>query len=306
MLCVRFFSFAILTFGVKRSIMKQTMVKGGISMYKRILLGLDLEGVNHVVGEPYEGLSKGSEQWQIACKQAMREIHEAADALFAAGAEKVDLWDQHGGGDNIDPQDVDERVTLLRPDLSRPTMYFVKDSYDCICYFGQHAMEGTLGGVLAHTMNSKRVQYYKLNGQYIGEIDMQAYIAAAYGIPSVFSAAGDIACAQAKRVIPELVTVVTKQELSRNQAIFRENSELFAEIREKIVEAVKREHPCKQLAFPATMEKAFKRTEDAAKYLSRLLEKGIDAKHPEDEILGKDAHAVVSVLHSIEDLIACR
>lgn len=35
-------------------------------MYKRVLLALDMEGVNNVTGEPYSGLSKGSEQWYVA------------------------------------------------------------------------------------------------------------------------------------------------------------------------------------------------------------------------------------------------
>ena len=32
-------------------------------MYKRVLLALDLEGVNYVVGEPYNGLERDTEQW---------------------------------------------------------------------------------------------------------------------------------------------------------------------------------------------------------------------------------------------------
>ena len=35
-------------------------------MYKRILLALDLEGVNNVKGVPYEALSKGTDEWKIA------------------------------------------------------------------------------------------------------------------------------------------------------------------------------------------------------------------------------------------------
>ena len=67
-------------------------------MYRRVLLLLDLEGVNRVVGEPYLGLGKGSEQWEIAVEQALLEINAAAEALFEAGVEKVGLWDNHGGG----------------------------------------------------------------------------------------------------------------------------------------------------------------------------------------------------------------
>ena len=137
-------------------------------MYKKILIALDLEGVNNVKGVPYEALSKDTDEWKIARKQGALEVNAAAAALFGAGAEVVALWDNHGGGHNIDPADLDTRITLLDPDLSKPRMYFA-DDYDCVCYFGYHAMEGTLGGVLAHTMSSKTVQFYKLNGKYIGE-----------------------------------------------------------------------------------------------------------------------------------------
>ena len=199
-------------------------------MKKRILIACDLEGVNNVVGVEYSGLSKGSEQWEIARREAPREINAAAEVFFEMGAQRVDLWDNHGGGGNIDGEDVDRRVTILEVDPRKPRMCFATD-YDMICYFGYHAMEGTLGGVLAHTMNSKENQYYKLNGVHIGEVDMDAYIAAAKRMPARFFAGGDLSCKQAKRAVSEIVTVTTKTELSRNEAVFRDNDELLADIR---------------------------------------------------------------------------
>lgn len=273
-------------------------------MYKRILLALDLEGVNNVKGIPYEALSNGTDEWKIAKKQGALEINAAARALFDNGAERVALWDNHGGGHNINKADLDPRVDLLDPDLTLPRMYFA-DDYDCVCYFGYHAMEGTLGGVLAHTMSSKTVQFYKLNGKYIGEIDMDAYIAASHSKPSVFFAGGDIACSQAKRAVESIITVTTKHEISRNEAEFRDNDELFVEIGEKIVKAVSSEHGYKTLSFPARFEKSFKRVEDAAKYLARLQKRGIEAEYLTDEGLGKDAHTVVSTVRDIFEFIKC-
>ena len=274
-------------------------------MYKRILIALDLEGVNNVAGEPYMALSKQTEQWFVAREQAIIEVNAAAEALFDAGAECVALWDNHGGGNNIDVDKLDSRIRLITSESPQPRMSFAKDKFDCICYFGYHAMEGTLGGVLAHTMSSKTVQYYKLNGRYIGEIDMDAYIAAELGMPSRFFAGGDIACAQAKRAVGDIVTVTTKKELERNRAEFRDNSELVADIKVNIVEAVKTEGCAKKLSFPATVEKSFKRVEDAAKYLQRLCASGIDAAYLDDEILGKDAHTVVSTVNNIDEFIKC-
>lgn len=274
-------------------------------MYKRILLAADLEGVNNVVGEPYLGLTKDSEAWEIARKQVTVEINAASAALFDAGAEQVALWDNHGGGNNIDKNDLDNRIEIVSPDKSMPRMSFAKGTFDCICYFGYHAMEGTLGGVLAHTMSSKTVQYYKLNGKYIGEIDMDAYIAAEHGMPSRFFAAGNIACRQAKRAVPNIVTVETKTELGRNDAVFRNNDELVSEIGREIVKAVSVEdEPCK-LSFPAHFEKSFKRVEDAQKYLTKLQASRIKAEYLDDEILGKDAHTVVAEVYNIDEFIKC-
>ena len=273
-------------------------------MGKRVLIALDLEGVNNVVGVPYSGLAKGTPEWEVARRQAVREVNTAASVLFDLGADRVSLWDNHGGGGNVNPILLDTRVELLAPDLALPRMYFGGE-YDLICYFGYHTMEGTLGGVLAHTMNSTMNQHYKLNGKYIGEVDMDAYIAASHGVPSVFFAAGDIACAQARRAVPDIVTVVTKREISRNEAEFRDNDELLCDIERGITEAYGSDAEPHRLAFPATFEKSFKRVEDAASYLARLELAGIEAAYPCEEILGKDAHTVVSKIYTINDFITC-
>ena len=272
------------------------------NMIDKVLIALDLEGVNNVVGTPYSGLVKGCEQWEIARRQAALEVNSAAEALFDAGVGTVALWDNHGGGGNMDPTDLDARIKPIDCDNSRPRMYFA-DDYDAVFYFGYHAMEGTLGGVLAHTMNSSCNQFYKLNGRYIGEVDMDAYIAASHGIPSCLFVGGDIACRQAKRAVPGIVTVVTKQELSRNEAIFRDNNEFLADIRKNIVHAVKTEAEPHSLCLPAIFEKSHKRVEDAARYLKKIRALGLSADYLDDEILGKDAHTVVSTILEIGDLI---
>ena len=269
---------------------------------KKILIACDLEGVNNVVGEAYKGLYQGCAEWEIARRQAALEINAAAETLFDMGAERVDLWDNHGGGGNIDVADLDSRVKLLELDNALPRMHFGGE-YDAVFFFGYHTMEGTLGGVLAHTMNSSMNQYYKLNGRYIGEIDMDAYIAASHGAPSCLFVGGDVACRQAERAVPGIVTVVTKKEQGRNEAQFRDNGELLAEIKRGAKEALKKDLKPTALTYPAVMEKSFKRTEDAAKYLEKLLAFGVKADYIDDEILGKDAHTVSCEINCIDDFI---
>ena len=273
-------------------------------MKKKILIACDLEGVNGVVGEAYSGLYKGCAEWEKARHQAVLEINAAAEILFEMGAERVDVWDNHGGGGNLDADLLDGRVRLLDVDPTLPRMYFGGE-YDAVLYFGYHAMEGTLGGVLAHTMNSAQNQYYKLNGKYIGEIDMDAYIAASHGVPSCLFVGGDIACAQARCAVPGIFTVVTKTECGRNLARFRDNPELFADISAAVREAVNAEISTRPLTYPAVLEKSFKRIEDAEKHLQRVRACGLEADYPECEILGKDAHTVVMTVNCIDEFIKC-
>ena len=166
-------------------------------------------------------------------------------------------------------------------------------------------MEGTLGGVLAHTMSSRDIQYYKINGKLVGEIDMDTRIAATLGIASRLFVGGDLTCAQAKRTQNDFETVVTKTELGRNKAIFRDNDELFADIKDKIVKAITSEGTLNKLTFPLTFEKSFKRVEDAEKYLARLKAEGVNANYLADETLGYDAHTVISVVNDLDEYRKC-
>ena len=68
--------------------------------------------------------------------------------------------------------------------------------------------------------------------------------------------------------------------------------------------AVKSSQDYKTLSFPAVFEKSFKRVEDASKYLIRLKNRGIDADYLSDEVMGKDAHTVVSTVRNIGEFIA--
>ncbi len=272
-------------------------------MYKRVIICADLEGVNNVVGVPYEGLVKGSEGWEVGRHQAALEINAAADALFAAGAEYVCLWDNHGGGGNIEQSELDPRIDFIKNQKGVDRDYYFKNNIDAVVFFGYHSMEGTLGGVLAHTFNSKAIQYYKINGRYVGEIDVDTYIAAGMGVKTLFFAGDDKACAQAKASVPHIATVITKYGKSRNEAEYRDNGELLTEIHEKIAETLSEPHELKLLTYPTKLEMSYKRTEDAAKCLARRRERGIVCDYPADDVMGYDAHTVVCEIGSFEEFV---
>ena len=127
--------------------------------------------------------------------------------------------------------------------------------------------------------------------------------AAELNMPSVFFVGGDLTCKQAKATVPEIVTVITKKEISRNKAVFRDNDELFAEIKEKIKLAVQSDATYKRLSFPFVFEKSFKRVEDADWHFERYKDEKLDVNYLDDEIMGKDAHTLVINVNKLDEFL---
>ena len=267
----------------------------------KYLIALDLEGVGGVVGVPYSGLKKESEAWYQARAQAVLEVNAVAKALFDTGATLVALWDNHGGGGNLDYSLLDKRIELITPDRTKIRQAFGKDyGFDAMYFLGYHAMEGTVGAVLAHTFNSNEIQYMKINGKLVGEIEIDKYYAGENDYAPVFFAGDDKACLEASKVIPGIVTVETKKGLSRNKAILRDNAELLREIYEKAQAAAELRIAPERLSFPLAFEVRYTRMETAEIALLEAKACGVNAAY-----VG-DAHTVLFVLENIRQFDSVR
>ena len=267
----------------------------------KYLIALDLEGVGGVVGVPYSGLKKESDGWYQARAQAVLEVNAVAKALFDTGAELVALWDNHGGGGNLDYSLLDERIEIITPDRTKVRQAFAENyGFDAMYYLGYHAMEGTVGAVLAHTFNSSEIQYFKINGKLVGEIEIDRCYAGENGYSPVFFAGDDKACLEAQAVIPGIVTVETKKGLSRNTAVLRENDSLLKEIYEKAKFAAKIKIQPEKFAFPFAFEVRYTRMETAEKALNEAREMGCVCFYQ------GDAHTVLFVVENIKQFDSVR
>ena len=113
----------------------------------------------------------------------------------------------------LDPVD-----TYLPPHSLVLSDYFPKNGIDALLFIGQHSMAGTPNGNLAHTMSSKFVEYYKLNDHFIGEFGLRAAIAGELGIPTIFISGDNLACLEARNLIPNIVECPVKKSLGLEQA----------------------------------------------------------------------------------------
>ncbi len=268
-------------------------------MGKQFLVAVDVEGVHGVVGEAYKSLHTGEPDYDKAVENAVKETNAVVKGLFDGGAELVAVWDNHWKGTNMDFSQLDSRVIRVEnpPMPKYERLSFAKNfSFDGILFVGYHARAGSVNGVLAHSYNSVGIQYYKVNGAQVGELEIDSWAAAEYGIPPLFCSSDDVCVGQALAVEPRMNTVITKIGKGRNSAVFRDENEVLAEMREKAEDCVRLKIAPEKLAFPSELEVRFTRSEDALKRLDKVRRYGISAD------FGEDAHTVVAALKKFADL----
>ena len=266
---------------------------------KEYLVAVDLEGIHGIVGEPYKTLSAACD-YKLACENAVIETNTVVKALFDNGADAVTVWDNHGQWNNMDVSKLDPRVTVINATTGKQAerIFFAREhSYVGMLCIGYHSKEGTVRGVLAHTFDSVGVQYFKINGETVGELEVDAYCAGEYGFPLILFSSDEQGCKQAREFIPGIRTVITKYGKNRNTAELLPEEEVLAKLYEETALAMKADIAPKKLALPAKFEKRLTRSESAEACLERYLAKGIEARY------GEDSHTVSVTLEDINDAL---
>lgn len=266
-----------------------------ILMGKRYLIAVDLEGAACVVGTPFTSLN-GSSNYAFACRQATREADAAARALFDGGAEEVIVWDNHGQGVNLDYEQLDPRCRILLGTGYRSRFPLPEGRYDGLILIGYHGREGTPGGVLAHSYNSVSFQGHTVNGEPLGEMQIDAAFAGKRGVPVLFAASDDQAIAQARESFPWIETVVTKQASAWNFALSLHPQAAVEAIYRGVTAALAREAEMQVYTIrePLHLSLRFRRADEAA--AAKLYDR---ARRP---FASPDAYTREGWLDQLEDL----
>jgi D-amino peptidase len=146
------------------------------------------------------------------------EINAAVDGILDADPDaEVVVWDGHGNG-GIDIMTIHPGAKLITRGPIRPP-YHMDESFDALFFVGQHAMAGTENAPLCHTYSSKSIEYYKINGRFVGEFGARTIMAGTLGVPAVFVAGDDKAIAEAREMVPGIHGAVVKWGLGLELAM---------------------------------------------------------------------------------------
>ena len=168
----------------------------------KVYISTDMEGCSGVTCSEQVAGEEG--------KQLMTgDMNACIEGCFAAGATEVVIRDHHSSGRNVNPQSIDKRAKLIQGKTPGSRFKDIEGSA-AIILLGYHAKALTPGGTLAHSFSSASIQGMWLNGREVGEIGVDAAIAAEYNVPVVMVSGDDKCCAEARSWLPGVVTCQTK------------------------------------------------------------------------------------------------
>jgi len=217
-----------------------------VSAQIKIYIETDLEGVSGVY-KFAQTREKDSPANIQACEYFMGDLAAVIRGLRDGGATEIVVIDQHGNKAFIPDLMVLGAKYVTGQSFpaywkASDTSWGLNKSYAGIVEFGFHSMMGTPDGVLNHSRNSKSENRYWYNGIESGEIAQTATVAGYYGVPPILITGDVAACREARKFFgPEIVTVETKQGISREAAVlypFEETRKALYEGAKKAISAI--------------------------------------------------------------------
>lgn len=182
----------------------------------QVLISVDLEGVAGIATRQ-QTLPTGRD-YPAARRLMTGEANAAVAGAFDGGATSVLVVDSHGPADNLLADALDPRAELVNGDPKPLDMLQgLSEDTGVALFIGYHGGPGS-AGVLGHTFSGGAFTDVRLNGDSVTEADLNALVAATFGVPVGLITGDDITCSLAEQAIPGVVTVPVKFAVGRTAA----------------------------------------------------------------------------------------
>jgi D-amino peptidase len=204
---------------------------------ERVFISVDMEGISGIVDPSQTG--GDPKEYDYGRRLMAGDVNAAIEGALAAGVKEVVVSDAHGGGRNIQPEDLNEAAILVRGTPKPFTMMEgIGGEFDAALYVGYHSMKGTENGILAHTISGNVVDAVHINGRETGEFGLNAALAGWHGVPSVFISGDTAVCEEARSFVPEVKAAVVKWAVGRHAARCLHPNRARTLIRKTVAEAL--------------------------------------------------------------------
>jgi D-amino peptidase len=179
----------------------------------RILISADAEGVTGVTNTTE--LLFGKPHWEWMRGMMTDDVNAAIEGAFDGGATEVVVNDSHWTMTNVQIERLDPRADLIKGFHKHLCMVEgVKDA-DAVFFLGYHARTGDSDGVGNETILGREIVEIRMNGQPVGESEINAAVCGQFGVPVVFASGDDLYEKELRQTLPEVEFGLTKYALDR-------------------------------------------------------------------------------------------
>lgn len=243
----------------------------------KIYILADMEGISGI--RMPEQVKEDSPKYEAGLDLMEQDINVAIGAALEAGATEVIACDTHGGGKQIRLGKMDARAVYESPSAGL-LMPSLDESFDGLVLLGHHARAGTLNAFLDHTMSSMSWFEFSINSQVVGEIGIEAAYAGHYNVPVIAVSGDEVTAAEARELLGEIPCAVVKRGIGRNTARCLALPAAHQQIREAVMEGVRRAKSCKPYkpSLPAVLQLTYYRSDMADNLAGRPGVKRVSAR----------------------------
>jgi D-amino peptidase len=231
----------------------------------KVFISVDMEGITGLVHGDQVG-SDGRD-YQMARRWMTEEANAAVLGALDAGATEVIVNDSHGSMRNLILAELHPAATLITGSPKPLSMMQgIDETFVAAVFIGYHASEGTMDGVLDHTMSGGTVAGVKVNGVEMPELGLNALVAGRFGVPVVFVSGDKAVCGQATALLgSSVVTVAVKEGIGKRAAKTLPLKKAHELIRQNVKAALEKRASMKVYAprSPYTFELSFFRSSQA-------------------------------------------
>jgi D-amino peptidase len=214
-------------------------------------ISFDIEGISGI--SSWREVRKDSSSLQEIRKRATQEVNAAIRGIKRGHRNigVIAVCDSHAGGENLLIDHLEKGSYLIK---GTPRTYYmvegINNSFDILFFIGYHAMVGTKRGVMDHSYSSASIYTIRVNGQEVGETEINAAVAGHYGVPLGLVSGDEQLIEEVKTFFGGRVeTIVTKYGISRLAARCRHPDDVHKEIEQKARRAVKNVKTLKPYTF---------------------------------------------------------
>jgi len=183
-----------------------------------VLVSVDMEGIAGVVHA--DDITPGHAEYERNRRLLTAEANAAVRGVYAYEADaQVLVTDAHAQYRNLLPEQLDRRAELLRGTPKPDGMMAGLDAgVDAVLFVGYHGKAGTGRSVMSHTISGGVIADVRCDGRSLGELGLNAALAAHHGAPPAMVTGDDSVAAEAAEVAPGMHAEVVKRALGARAA----------------------------------------------------------------------------------------